>query len=463
MNNAPDTRTLANELAGRKEFPRIMRALRQACIARGIDYDLPGGRRVPINYMPTPLFLNAGQMRHLHRFSTAINAMIRRMPDLYRAHASVREALPFVADEEAWVLDSYRPGGRQPLVTRIDFDAPGGSGSRNPPVAFEANGVSVGGLYYSGAGPRMIADVVLDARTRAWLRPPVDICVGLIREFRRQALHLGLGPNPRIGILDNRDWTEGITEMPRLAEAFEAAGLPARIGDPRELVARRGRLTLAGEPVDLIYRNMEVRDFADIEKAGERLVGMREAFRQDRVLSAIAGDFDHKSLWEVLASEKTRPLIPSAWRALFREHLLWTRFLRETRTDGPRGASIDLVPYIRKNREHLVIKPNRSCGGDRVILGRRVDSRKWDRLLDKALADPEGWVVQSFHESGRQHFPVLSQGCATLQEAFVCFGVYAIGRAVSVLGRACIRPVVNVAAGGGLVAVFETRSTRQRA
>ncbi len=457
MSKQPKTHTLATRLAGREDFPGLMRTLRKECTRRGIDYDLPGGRRVPINYMPTPMLLDAAQVRHLHRFSSAINAMIRRMPDLYRAHAAVREALPFMPDEKEWVLGCYRPGGRQPLVTRIDFDAPSARpGNSAPPVAFEANGVSIGGLYYSGAGPQMISDVVLDPRTRSGLCRPFDICAGLAREFRRQALHLGLGPNPRIGILDNRDWTEGITEMPRLAEALAAAGLPTRIGDPRELAASRGRYTLGGEPVDLFYRNMEVRDFADVEAGGARLDGLRDAFRRDRVLSAIAGDFDHKSLWEVLASGNTRRFVPAAWRSAFRKHLLWTRFLRETRTDGPKGESVDLIPYIRKNRDDLVIKPNRSCGGDRVTLGRKVEARRWDRLIDKAVADPEGWVVQRFHESGRQVFPFLDRGRPALQEAFVCYGVFAIGRDVSVLGRACVRPVVNVAAGGGLVAVFQT-------
>lgn len=457
MSGRMDGQALGRTLVKRADFPALLKTLRRECVRRGIDYDLSGGRRVPINYMATPLLLSAGQVRSLHRFSSAINAMIRRMPGLYLAHAAVREALPFPEDEREWVLDCYRPGGRQALVSRIDFDAPGRPAPGGVPMAFEANGVSIGGLYYTGAGPRMIAEVVLDAGDRKRVAKPWDMCAALALEFRRQSLHVGLGPKPRIGILDNREWTEGITEMPRLAEAFEAAGFVARLGDPRDLTCHRGRFRLAGEPVDLLYRNMEARDFADLEKAGARLEGMREAFRRDRVLSGIAGDFDHKSLWEVLSSEKTRHLVPAAWRAGFRTSLLWTRLLRETRTDGMRGESIDLVPFVHRQREQLVIKPNRSCGGDRVILGRKTDDREWGRLIGKALADPDGWVVQRYHESGRQRFPILEHARPVLQDAFVCHGVIAIGRRVGVLGRACIRPVVNVAAGGGLVAVFQTR------
>jgi hypothetical protein len=37
---------------------------------------------------------------------------------------------------------------------------------------------------------------------------------------------------------------------------------------------------------------------------------------------------------------------------------------------------------------------------------------------------------------------------------YVCYGIIAIGRDVDILGRACSRRVVNVAGGGGLLAVF---------
>lgn len=54
----------------------------------------------------------------------------------------------------------------------------------------------------------------------------------------------------------------------------------------------------------------------------------------------------------------------------------------------------ELLPYIRQQHGQMVLKPNRSYGGDRVVLGHLIDRAEWDREVDRALADDEHWVVQ---------------------------------------------------------------------
>jgi hypothetical protein len=51
---------------------------------------------------------------------------------------------------------------------------------------------------------------------------------------------------------------------------------------------------------------------------------------------------------------------------------------------------------------------------------------------------------------------MVERGRVVTREAYVCYGVIALGSEVGILGRASVRPVVNVAAGGGILAVFET-------
>jgi hypothetical protein len=440
----------------RGNLPGLRKKLLAESIRRGIDYAKGPGKFVPIPVMPTPAILSRVQVRFLWHLATAVNEMIRRMPGLFLRDPVIRAMLPFPADEERWIRACYRPGTRQPLVTRIDCDVPNArTDGVGRTVAYEPNGVSIGGLYYVGACPRMLADVVFGRTTQERRLCPISTpCAGAVRLMARHGRAIGLGPHPRVGILENREWTDGITEMPRLAEALIAAGMPACLGDPRDLRLERGQLTLAGTPVDLIYRNMEIRDLADIEAEGVRLNAMREAFRQDRVVSGIAGDFEHKSLWEVLTSNRAAHAVPPRWRRFFREHLLWTRLVRETRTDGPDGRDVDLLPWIRRNRDALVLKPNRSCGGDRVTIGMDMSQGQWEKLLDRARADREGWVVQSFHRAESKRFPVCRGGRTSSEEVYVCYGIIAIGRDVDILGRACSRRVVNVAAGGGLLAVF---------
>lgn len=455
MTERPIERTIRETLIQQGHIPKLRRKLRSESIKRGIDYAKGPGKFEPIPVMPTPAVLTAHHIRFLQRLSAAINEMIRRMPGLFLSDPVVRAMLPFPADEERWIRSCYRPGTRQPLVTRIDYDVPNArAASVHQTVAYEPNGTSIGGLYYASACPRMLADIMFGRPVHQHkLCTIATPCAGVVRLMSRHGRVLGLGPHPRVGVIENREWTEGITEMPRLVEALRAAGMPALEGDPRDLRFAKGQFTLAGTPIDLIYRNMEVRDLADIEAGGTRLTAMREAFRRDRVASGIAGDFDHKSLWEVLTSHNSSHVVPRPFRTLFRKHLLWTRLVRDIRTDGPDGQDIDLLPWIREHRERLVLKPNRSCGGDRVMIGMSMTPKAWDKVLSHAATGAEAWVAQSFHQADCKRFPT-GKGGRAVEEAFVCYGVIAIDRHVDILGRACSRRVVNVAAGGGLMAVF---------
>jgi hypothetical protein len=455
MGERPEEREIRQRVARRADFPSLERRLRRAALRRGVDYDLGGGERIPIDMMPSPVLLTGAQLAFLRRLAEAVNGMLRRLPALFLADAAVRASLPFPADEEALVRDCYRPRGPQTLVTRVDFDLPNAAAAATSrTVAFEPNGVSIGGIFYGGECARVIADVALDERSRRGVRFLDDACRAIPGLLRRHAAALGLGPRLHVAILEDRDWDSGITEMPRLAATLEAAGMTAVLADPRDLALRRGRLTLGGRPVDLVYRNMEARDLCDIEATGARLGALREAFRRNLVVSGIAGDFDHKSVWELLTTGTTRHVVPPALRRLFARHLLWTRVVRERRTEGPDGAEVDLVPFVRRGRESLVLKPNRECGGEGVTLGPYLDERAWDRALARALADPGAWVVQRFHPGSKKPFTRARAGRRRTERVFYTFGVIATQREVGVVGRACSRPIVNVSAGGGMVAVL---------
>jgi hypothetical protein len=107
----------------------------------------------------------------------------------------------------------------------------------------------------------------------------------------------------------------------------------------------------------------------------------------------MVGDFDHKSCFEILtdASIAERLFSPED-RRLFARHVLWTRVVGPRNTTLPRGGEGDLLEYARKNREQLVLKPNRGYGGKGVMLGAATESAEWDQLLNEAAAassDPE--------------------------------------------------------------------------
>jgi hypothetical protein len=452
------------ELAARRRLravPGLNRALRQACMAHAVHYDRGPGRRVPIALLPVPLVLTRAQERFLFRLSERINGYLRRMPVLYERHAVVRELLCFSDAERAFIEDVWRPehAGAQSVVSRNDVDMP-----EDPrrTVVFEPNGCSIGGIYYCGATARVLDEQVVQPHLAPALRRRLAMLPEgqdlLARMLEEHAALVGAPRRGRVALLEDRDWDTGITEMPTLAQHLERQGFRCCVGDPRELALSRGRLMLRGAPVDLIYRNMELADLVAIEKASRRrLTALREAFRRNRVLSGIAGDFDQKGLWELLAGPRAAGLVAPADRAFFRRHLLWTRVLRQVVTESPDGEAVDLVAFARRNRRRLVLKPNLLCGGVDVHIGPRLEERTWQRLLDRALRAPGQWVVQRYHRGTKKRFPTPGGGEAP---HFVTFGLISAPFGQGILGRACIEPVVNVSRGGGLTGVFALATGR---
>ena len=122
-----------------------------------------------------------------------------------------------------------------------------------------------------------------------------------------------------------------------------------------------GEVVYAGATVDLAYRDYPVADLLTLAAEGVDVEPMRLLFRQNRVISSIAAELDQKSCWEILTDpDLSRKYFSPDERLVFRRHVLWTRLLSDRRTALPDGPTGDLLPFARRERESLVLKPNRS-------------------------------------------------------------------------------------------------------
>ena len=152
---------------------------------------------------------------------------------------------------------------------------------------------------------------------------------------------------------------------------IERFGLTIVHADPRELRAEGEEVFYEDTKIDIAYRDYETRDLIALEKElGNPLDGMRLLLKQNRMISSLTGDFDHKSGFEILTdpaiSEKL--FSPEDCR-LFERHVLWTRVAGDRKTTLPNHTTGDLLSYARENRERLVLKPNRAYGGEGVPFG----------------------------------------------------------------------------------------------
>jgi hypothetical protein len=257
-------------------------------------------------------------------------------------------------------------------------------------------------------------------------------------------------------MLDDPDNVGGITEYPRLAEYFQTHGHQAVLADPREIVYQADELRYRDIPIDVCYRDVELKQFTQIEaKEGKELSAVRRAFGQNQMISSLAGDFDHKSCWEILTDDQFAHHFSAAQWRIFGRHVLWTRLIRDTRTADDSGRVIDLIPYIVKHREELVIKPNREFGGAGVKLGAEATPSEWEQILKEAVSQPYRFVVQRYAPVRIKEFPVVRDDGSVGGESFhVTCGFIVSASAIGILGRASKKSVVNIAQRGGLTTVL---------
>jgi hypothetical protein len=225
--------------------------------------------------------------------------------------------------------------------------------------------------------------------------------------------------------------------------------------DPRELTLEGDEAYYAREAIDLVYRDYSVADLLELEKEGIDVRPMRILFQQNRIISSIAAELDQKSCWEILTDPQFSRFFNAEERQVFRRHILWTRIVSARNTILPEGKLGDLLEFARRERELLVLKPNRAYGGSGVVIGPLVNQAEWDAALEKALSDQERWVVQQLASIPVSEFPVLApDGTVQIEPFYTVMGFAPSKYGVAILARASQKQVINVAQRGGICAVL---------
>jgi hypothetical protein len=94
-----------------------------------------------------------------------------------------------------------------------------------------------------------------------------------------------------------------------------------------------------------------------------------------------------KASLAVLSDERNADMFTAAERDAIAAHIPWTRVVEERRTVVG-DETVDLMDYIQRNRERLVLKPNDEYGGSGIVLGWDVDDAGWERAVRQALDEP---------------------------------------------------------------------------
>jgi hypothetical protein len=176
------------------------------------------------------------------------------------------------------------------------------------------------------------------------------------------------------------------------------------------------------------------------------------------MISSIAAELDQKSCWEIFTDPQfAQKYFSAEERQIFRRHILWTRLIADRSTIFPDGTAGSLLDFMRREQERLVMKPNRSYGGQGVVIGHLASQVEWDNAIQNALKDPERWVVQRLASIPVSEFPVVVEGKLHFEPFYTVMGFASTRYGVSILGRASQKQVVNVAQRGGLCVAMQGR------
>jgi uncharacterized circularly permuted ATP-grasp superfamily protein len=249
------------------------------------------------------------------------------------------------------------------------------------------------------------------------------------------------------------------SEFELLRGAFADAGVPAEICDPRDLVFDGRTLTANGVAVDLVYRRVLINDIVARPDECRALI---DAYRHGAICMAnsLRCKIPHKkAFFAVLTDERHAKLFSADERELIRQHIPWTAIVE----DGPvwrNRQMIDLLAFLRENRDRYVLKPNDEYGGTGVTLGWETSTSDWDAALARALKERDrGWVAQERIAVRRELFPVCDGNGVTMRDMLVDFAPYVFrGRLAGFLTRLSATGLANVTSGGGQVPAFVVRS-----
>ena len=293
-----------------------------------------------VRIMLRPLAATHDQIAYVHHVCSLLTDALRRLADLYLADADVRRTLALDAEEAGWLTDlwSERHGRNNPIYGRLDAVCDFSSPDWRDGLAFlEPNLSGVGGIHYGPVVEQLVMRDVVPAMQRydpaLRLELPRDQRELFVQALIEHAESIAR-PLKTLAFVEPKYERSGPDEQRVLAGFIESKyGIAVVHVDPRELALDAREVRAQGRVVDLVYRDYEVRDLIALERTGIDMAPMRRLFAENRVVSSIAGDFDHKSCWELLTDSTLaqRHFSPEECR-LFDKHVLWTRVLRQRRT-----------------------------------------------------------------------------------------------------------------------------------
>ena len=321
----------------------------------------------------------------------------------------------------------------------------------------ELNGESPAGIAYVDAAYDIFSQLPVmkrftedyNVRPLYGRRYLLDVLLDSYEEF------LGRKPDrvPQIAIVDLKGMPTQ-KEFELFKEFFEREGYPAIICSPDELEFANNRLRAGQVQIDIVYKRLLVNEYLPIMRECPALLDAYRAGAICMVNSFRSKLIHKKALFAVLTDQRRAPLFSTEEQEAIRKHVPWTRLVRAEQSDYF-GKQIDLLEYIRANRDKLVLKPNDDYGGHGITIGWNSEEADWNAALQRALVNGD-YVAQERVPTARETFPALKDdGSIEFAEQLVDLDPLLFnGKVRSAFTRLSFTELANVSSGGGMVPTF---------
>jgi hypothetical protein len=256
---------------------------------------------------------------------------------------------------------------------------------------------------------------------------------------------------PNVAILDWKDLPTS-NEFVLLRNHFATHGIRTLICGPEDLEYAHGRLRAGDFQIDLVYKRILIHEL--LGKFDDKHPLIQAYLNRDVCLvNPFRCKIMHKKAsFELLTDDAQQSRFSRPEREAIQRCIPWTRRVTDDRVMRD-GRSIKLLDFIRRNRRHLVLKPNDDYGGRGVYLGPHLDESGWDDAIATALAGD--YVVQEAVDLHREEFPVFGETAWQLQPMFVDTNPFLFrGLVCGAMVRLSDSPIVNVTSGGGETGFF---------
>jgi hypothetical protein len=401
-----------------------------------------GGQAIPFVLMPH--FISPGQMRRVRSAVICLSRVLDRFCDAYPADGALREelAVPDLEDD----LIRIDPGFPRPMrICRLDaflqaYD-----------VKFlEFNADSPAGIGYTDILHEGLAATIDLPRVRGEFEmsytPMLPELIGTLLDAYAyvRAKQRDLPESPTLALVDV-DGAPAVPEFRIVAAAARASGIDTVVGTLADTRYDGSSLRVSGQPVQLVYRRALFEDVT--------LPDLAQAVRDGRVCmvnpfrSRVA---NNKKIMALLDDPRFAHLVQSDEQEAIRSTIPWTRVLREGRTSYG-NWTLDLLPFVRDNRERLVLKPASDYGGHGVALGMETDQDTWEGIVAEHASRAD-FIVQEYVPVPEEMFPTVEDGHVQMRLKRFNINPFGIGgRYAGSITRISDRAVINVSAGGGLL------------